>query len=201
MRILSKEYIVLLLIGVFVNSCELSNSKSKSDNSLLEQTVSIKSLAEQKVDSVNKARQDSVSNVEEKERLEKAVSMAEKDLFSSLRSVDKDFGERNYSKIKALLKKNNTTPYQLYKELTEIFKTAKKKAISRALGAGLKERRYTDFISKIEDEEVLGFQAKYKMDDRLYICFRNNYCSCLGENSESYCEGNKCLLPNGEYWE
>jgi len=136
----------------------------------------------------------------EKVRVNNMIPLVERDFLASLKSVDRDYGENNTSKFKKILKKNNTTVYELYTELVDIFKKSKEEAIQKATNSGLQERKYVDFIDQIEKKYVNEFQAKYDMDDRLYVCFINNYCSCQGYNAEIYCNGEKCELPNGEYF-
>lgn len=194
---------LLLIIIISINSCGQPTVENKSENKPVERIYKVDTLAQQKADSIAKVRQDSISKIEEKaekKKYEKAIALAEKDFYTSIKAVDKDYGENNYTKLKAILKKHKTTPYELYTELTLLFKKAKESATDKATSSGLRERMYTDFISKIEDKYIADFQSKYNMDSRLYLCFKNNYCSCLGDNSDSYCAGNQSLLPNGEYW-
>jgi len=194
---------LLLIIIIFINSCRQPTVENKSENKPLERIYKVDTLAQQKTDSIAKVRQDSISKIEEKaekKKYEKAIALAEKDFYTSIKAVDKDYGENNYTKLKAILKKHKTTPYELYTELTSLFKKAKESATDKATSSGLRERMYTDFINKIEDKYIADFQSKYNMDRRLYLCFKNNYCSCVGDNSDSYCAENQSLLPNGEYW-
>lgn len=196
-------YGLLLIIFYFINSCRQPAIENKSENKSLELINKVDSLGKLKVDSIVKVRQDSISKIEEKtekKKYEKAIALAEKDFYTSIKSVDREYGENNYIKIKAIFKKHKTTPYELYTELTLLFKKAKKIATDKATSSGLNKRMYTDFISKIEGQYIADFQSKYNMDSRLYLCFKNNYCSCLGDNSIIYCAGNESLLPNGEYW-
>lgn len=192
-----------ILCWLLLAACRETNSDSGNQDLAMAKD-NIKTPQELIADSIELARADSLrqqNKLQQKQKLELAIINAEKDFFKSLKAVDKDFYERNYSKMQRLLKKHDASPYSLYLELTEIFKKSQKEAKQKAVSHGLRESKYTSYIGKIEDGYVKEFQAKYGMDNRLYICFKHNYCSCLGQNSDKYCSGGEVILPNAEFWD
>lgn len=206
MKIFSNSFYFIIFSFVIFYSC-IQNKPEKiivSKNEISKQVLdSITLNRKQNGDSIEKLKRDSLQKKADREKQiqdKQAIDAAQKDFFSSLKRSDKDYGENSYSKMQKILKKHKVTPYMLYLELTNIYKKAKEEAIRKAVLSGLKERKYTDFIDKIEDLYVFEFQAKYEMDSRLYQYFKNNYCSCVGTNAEKYCLNGKCVLMNGEYW-
>lgn len=182
-----------LLVGTLLTSCTQKNSETKfiKSDSIITESLIADSIALVHQDSINKA-------YEAKQK--KAIVIAEKDLISSIQEFDREFGENNYTRLRKVLKKHKTTPYNLYLELVNIYQKSYAESVQMAINAGLKERKYTDFIAKVEDKYISQFQLKYGIDDGLYRCFKNNYCSCYTDNSDQYCSDGQPIFPNGEFW-
>lgn len=196
------------IIGLLIISCNQPNTLKEAVNSTQNnQEKSNLEVFKTADDSINKnyahLNQDSINKIYEAEKIRKnrlAIKAAEKDFFKSLKNADKDFHENNYIEMEKVFKKNNIKPYELYIELTEIFKKSKAESIKKAISSGMQERKCYDFIGKIKENYVSQFQNKYGISNRLYVCFTSNYCNCYGGNSNKYCFGKKPIFPNSEFW-
>ena len=200
----------IILVGLLFTACGQNNS-DKTTSTLADNNVAepqIKTKKEMIADSIESIKQDSIKKVYEAEQHKKlmtAIKFAENDFFSSIKAVDRDFGENNLQRLSKILKQHKKTVYDIYVELTEI----RKKAVSVARANGIEirangqERILSNYYFYLDKEMTAGenkFQNKYNFDNRLLLCFRNNYCSCLGDNSDKYCSGRQPIFPNGEFW-
>ena len=194
-----------LLSTIFLVYCGQNKADHEDKTVVLSEPLKIDStehLKHKQIDSIFGSHQDSVKRilfVEQKQRNKIAIIAAEKDFYKSLKGFDRDFHENNFERLQEVLSKHKISPYELYLELSEINNKSKQEAIKKAISTGLQERKFTDFIKLIKDNYVSEFQSKYGIDNRLYLCFKNNYCSCLGENSYKYCVDRNCTLPNADY--
>ena len=197
----------LTLIILILTACNNSdNSISSTDE--VSQTKKNKTKEQLIADSISDLKQDSLNKIaeaKEREKLKLAAKFAEKDFFSSLKGVDRDFGENNFSKISKVLTRHKTTIYDLYLELSEMKKQAYSKAKAccterRANGGERILHNYYDVLKREIADGENRFMTKYDFDNRLLLCFENNYCSCLGDNSDKYCSGRQSILPNAEFW-
>lgn len=210
MKTISTRILNGLLIGCFFAACGEPNSKSSkfSDVAVTETKQSIKTNEKIVADSIASLKQDSlikIKKADQEEKLNTAIRFAEKDFFSSLKGVDRDFSENNFSAFSKILKQHKRTVFDLYLELVEIKKKAYSKAKTcctetRANGSERILNNYYDVLKQELADGENKFQAKYGFDNRLMLCFENNYCSCLGDNSDKYCLSGQAILPNAEYW-
>lgn len=198
------------ILSLLLTSCGQTqpDSAAYSKTEIAEAKQDVKTKEELLADSLASAqqiKQDKISDAEKKKKLNLAIRFAEKDFFTSLKAVDRDYGENNFSKIYNTLKRHKRTSYEIYLELTEI----RKRAVSVArvdgveMGANGRERILHNYYSILERElkaKESEFKGKYGFDNRLLLCFRNNYCSCLGDNSDKYCSGRKPIFQNAEFW-
>jgi len=205
-RILYCKICFLLCLNIIAYSCFNSNSNTDNNNisdlKLIKED-SIKKVQEDSIAQIKKKQNDSIENlkkIEDEKKYQKIIQIAESDFFKSLKAIDKDFGENNYSKLKQILQKHKKSPYDLYIELTEIFIKSKDEAVQIAISSGLKELKYVNFIGEIKDRYINEFQQKYGIDNRLYMCFKNNYCLCYKSVNNEYCNNGEITLKNGEYW-
>jgi len=199
-----------LLFGLLFGACGQTNSdnSTSSEGPVKMTRQAIKPHEEITADSIASLKQDSLNRIneaEQKEKLKIAISFAEKDFFNSLKGIDRDFGENNFSKFSKILKQHKTAVYDLYLELVEMKKISYSKAKScctekRANGNERILHNYYDVLKREIAEGENKFITKYGCDNRLLQCFENNYCSCLGDNSDKYCSGRQPILPNGEFW-
>jgi hypothetical protein len=199
-----------LLFGLLFGACGQTNSDNSTSSkvAVTEKRQAIKTQEEITADSIALLKQDSLNRIfeaEQQEKLKTAIKFAEKDFFSSLKGIDRDFGENNFSKFSRILKQHRTTAYDLYLELTEMKKKAYSKAKScctetRANGNERILHNYFDVLKREIADGENKFKIKYGCDNRLLQCFENNYCSCLGDNSDKYCSGRQPIFPNGEFW-
>lgn len=151
-------------------------------------------------------RIDSVRNAVLHRNSETIAVFAEKDFFNNLRGVDREYKENNYSTLKNILHKHHISIYDLYIELSSGYATVKQEARRRYIeirpdGNERITNNYYDFIKHGNNSIELNFQEKYGISNRLFVCIKNNYCSCVGDHSDKYCNGKKCKLIYGEYWD
>jgi len=191
---MEKKHLLILVImfGSLVSCIKLPSNKATGQEKTNPQVDSTEIIASQEKERIN----DSIKEAELKE----ITDLIEKDFFNDIKGVDREYGESNYPKFQKILKKHKASSFDLYLELTNIFKTSKEEAIQKAVNSGMQERKYVEFIDKIREPKVEKFKQKYEIDNRLYVCFVNNYCSCVGDNSDKYCPKVKEVLPNYEYW-
>jgi hypothetical protein len=189
-------------LAIFLLSCgsnENSNVNRENDDSLakaeIAQILRNDSLAEARKDSIHTAGIGEYRTLHEEE-----LYSVQNDLFNSIHDFDRENGLNTLSKLKNILSYFKVSCFDLYIELTEIRRKSKKEAIVKATANGQMERNYVHYIARIEDGYIAEFLIKYGMNNQVYICFKNNYCSCYGDNFVKYCNGRKCDLINSEYW-
>ncbi len=147
--------------------------------------------------------EDSLNLIDKKTKqikLQNTINFIDIDFYTSVKNIDSEFNENNLSIITKKVKNKNITLFDLYLEITNFNKNAYNEAVFIARQNGLQDRRYVDFVSEIKENYKYTFMKKYDLDQNLYMIFTNNYCSCLGKNSNKYCNELKGNLPNYEYW-
>ena len=196
-------FTILLLAG-----CNNSDNSNSLSDEIRETKNESKTKVQLLADSILTSKQDSLNKIEEAKENEKqrlASKFAEKDFFSNLKEIDRDFGENNFSKFTKILNRHKTSVYILYLELSEIKRQAYLKAKTccteiRSNGVERTLHNYFDVLKKEIEYGENNFMIKYNLDNRLLQCFKNNYSSCYGDNSEKYCFDKKSILPNAEFW-
>lgn len=183
---------------IFFLSCSTNDEKDWDDyvrEAEKEETARITELENQIGDSLT---QKEIADLKLKES--KKISIVEGDFVNSVKAYDRENNENRYGKLKAICVAKKCTFFDLYIELTEKYKIAELQSRIKAMQTGYREDHYYEFIGDIKDGFEIEFCNKYGLSRDLFLSFRNNFASCLGDGSSEYCDGLKPLLPNAEYW-
>ena len=167
------QFILFLLTSFVLLSCG-QNAENTTTEPSFTYTVAIDTASASTVtaDTSEKALENDTAYL-------RLVALVEKEFFKSLKDIDRDFGENNFTRFSKILKKHHKTVYDLYIELSEIKRNAV--AVARANGVEIrangKERVLNNYYYYLEKEMTAGksnFLNKYSFDNRLMQCFENN---------------------------
>ena len=135
------------------------------------------------------------------------IKKIEDNFFENVKQYDIDNNENRTSRFRKLFKKYKISPYELYLEITGIYKYADDEA--RKVGVEIKangsERiteKYYRVLSNLRDPKIELLKEKYGLDHDLFLQFENNFCFCYNGKEDYYCQDGNCIciLRNGKYW-